>query len=140
MSFYRGMTCENVTIKGDKGTPIIAYVAKPWSIGLSRWCLSISRAGASSTSSRVGLPIMAISRSAPSMGVRARGTRTMSPPRCATRRRHSRRPMSGDTEAAVKWMRAVRHNGKVGVFFWLLVRWLRARLSSMPARREGRRY
>jgi carboxymethylenebutenolidase len=23
------MTCENVTIKGDKGTPITAYVAKP---------------------------------------------------------------------------------------------------------------
>jgi hypothetical protein len=29
MSFYRGMTCENVTINGDKGTPITAYVAKP---------------------------------------------------------------------------------------------------------------
>src|SRR5260370_36918459 len=29
MSFYRGVTCENVTIKGDKGTPIAAYVAKP---------------------------------------------------------------------------------------------------------------
>ena len=29
MSFYRGMTCENVTISGDKGTPITAYVAKP---------------------------------------------------------------------------------------------------------------
>ena len=29
MSFYRGMVCENVTIKGDKGTPITAYVAKP---------------------------------------------------------------------------------------------------------------
>src|ERR1700676_1979746 len=29
MSFYRGMTCENVTIKGDGGTPITAYVAKP---------------------------------------------------------------------------------------------------------------
>src|SRR3954466_5835508 len=29
MSFYRGMTCENVTLKGDKGTPITAYVAKP---------------------------------------------------------------------------------------------------------------
>ena len=29
MSFYRGMTCENVTIKGDKGTPITAYVARP---------------------------------------------------------------------------------------------------------------
>ena len=27
--FYRGMTCENVTIKGDKGTPITAYTAKP---------------------------------------------------------------------------------------------------------------
>ena len=23
------MTCENVTIKGDKGTPITAYTAKP---------------------------------------------------------------------------------------------------------------
>ena len=30
MSFYRGMTCENATIKGDKGTPITAYVATPW--------------------------------------------------------------------------------------------------------------
>ena len=29
MSFYRGMTCENVTLKGDKGTPITAYVARP---------------------------------------------------------------------------------------------------------------
>jgi dienelactone hydrolase len=29
MSFYRGMTCENVTIQGDKGTPITAYVARP---------------------------------------------------------------------------------------------------------------
>ena len=29
MSFYRGMICESVAIKGDKGTPITAYVAKP---------------------------------------------------------------------------------------------------------------
>jgi|SRR5450631_2609156 hypothetical protein len=29
MLFYRGMTCENVTIKGDEGIPIAAYVAKP---------------------------------------------------------------------------------------------------------------
>ena len=29
MSFYRGMTCENITIHGDSGTPITAYVAKP---------------------------------------------------------------------------------------------------------------
>jgi carboxymethylenebutenolidase len=29
MLFYRSMTCENVTIKGDNETPITAYVAKP---------------------------------------------------------------------------------------------------------------
>src|SRR6202020_1268649 len=29
MPFYRGMTCENVAINGDKGTPITAYVARP---------------------------------------------------------------------------------------------------------------
>ena len=29
MSYYRGMTCENVSLKGDGGTPITAYVAKP---------------------------------------------------------------------------------------------------------------
>jgi carboxymethylenebutenolidase len=29
MSFYRGMICENILIKGDKGTPITAYVARP---------------------------------------------------------------------------------------------------------------
>src|SRR5271167_3179140 len=29
MSFYRGMTCENVTINGDRRTPITAYVARP---------------------------------------------------------------------------------------------------------------
>src|SRR3954468_20081257 len=33
MSFYRGMTCENVTLKGDGGTPITAYVAKPAGAG-----------------------------------------------------------------------------------------------------------
>ncbi|MFZ4408531.1 MAG: dienelactone hydrolase family protein [Paracraurococcus sp.] len=29
MEFYRGMTCQNVTLTGDGGTPITAYVAKP---------------------------------------------------------------------------------------------------------------
>ncbi len=28
MSFYRGMTCKNVTISGADGTPITAYVAR----------------------------------------------------------------------------------------------------------------
>ena len=32
-NWYRGMTCENVTLKGDKGTPITAYVAKPEGTG-----------------------------------------------------------------------------------------------------------
>ena len=29
MDFYRGMACENVTLEGDGGTPITAYVARP---------------------------------------------------------------------------------------------------------------
>lgn len=29
MEFYRGMTCENITLTGDGGTAITAYVAKP---------------------------------------------------------------------------------------------------------------
>jgi carboxymethylenebutenolidase len=33
MSFYRGMSCENVTISGDHGTPITAFVAKPEGAG-----------------------------------------------------------------------------------------------------------
>ena len=33
MAFYRGMTCENVTLTGDKGTPITAYVARPAGAG-----------------------------------------------------------------------------------------------------------
>ena len=33
MSFYRGMTCENVTITGDGGTPITAYTARPSGAG-----------------------------------------------------------------------------------------------------------
>ena len=34
MSFwFRGMTCENVTLKGDKGAPITAYVARPSGAG-----------------------------------------------------------------------------------------------------------
>ena len=33
MSFYKGMTCEIVTINGEQGTPIPAYVAKPAGAG-----------------------------------------------------------------------------------------------------------
>ena len=87
MSFYRGMTCENVTLKGDKGTPITAYVAKPSGPGPFPGVVlvTISRAGASSTlRRRVGSRITVISRSVlTSMSVRERATRTTSPPKCA---------------------------------------------------------
>ena len=91
MSFYHGMTCENVTLTGDKGTPITAYVARPAGPGpflgvvlihhLPGWSERTSR-------QRAGSPITAISRSAPtSMSARAVTTPTLttSPPRCAPR-------------------------------------------------------
>jgi carboxymethylenebutenolidase len=121
MSFYRGMTCENVTIKGDQGTPVEAYVAKPsgpdpfpgvvlvhhlpgWSefyIETTRrfahhGCLAIcanlyERAGE-------GHPDDVAAK------VRAEGGIPDG-------------QMVGDTEAAVKWMREQpNHNGKVGLF------------------------
>ena len=34
MTFYRGMTCENLSIEGYNGTPITTYVAKPSGPGL----------------------------------------------------------------------------------------------------------
>src|SRR5215208_7970920 len=34
MTFYRGMTCENLTIEGDNETPITVYVATPSGSGL----------------------------------------------------------------------------------------------------------
>ena len=45
MPFYRGMTCENVTLKGDKGTSITAYVAKPEGSGKFPGVVPSSRAG-----------------------------------------------------------------------------------------------
>jgi len=73
------MTCENVTINGDKGTPITAYVASRLVRALSgRGACPHLRAGASfyiETTRRLALT--AISRSAPtSMSVRARANRT----------------------------------------------------------------
>src|SRR5208282_4144938 len=82
---------------------------------------TISRAGAISTlRRRVGSRITAISRSAPtSTSARveaATATLTTSPPRCAGGGIADSQ-MVGDTEAAVKWMRAQpNHDGKVGLF------------------------
>ena len=121
MAFYRGMTCENVTLTGDKGTPITAYVSRPAGAGpfpgvvlihhLPGWsefyiettrrfahhgylaiCANLyERAGA-------GNPDDVAAK------VRAEGGVPDA-------------QMVGDTSAAVTWMRAQSgHNGKVGLF------------------------
>ena len=79
MTFYRGMTCENLTIEGHNGTPITAYVATPSGPGLFPGVVLVHHLpGWSPSTSRrpVGLRITAISRSAlTSMNVRARAIR-----------------------------------------------------------------
>ena len=89
MSFYRGMSCENVTITGDKGTPITAYVAKPSGPGpfpgvvlvhhLPGW----SELYIETTRRFAHHGYLAIC--ATSMSVRVRATRMTSPPKCAPR-------------------------------------------------------
>ena len=80
MSFYRGMTCENLTIIGDEGTPITAYVAKPSGSGPFPGVVLIHHLPGWSefyieTTRRFAHH--GYSRSAPiSMSVRARATRT----------------------------------------------------------------
>jgi hypothetical protein len=90
MSYYRGMTCENVTLSGDKGTPITAYVARPSTPSPLPGVVLVHHLPASSTLKRlVGSRITAISRSAPTcMSARVETaivTLTTSPPRCAPR-------------------------------------------------------
>jgi carboxymethylenebutenolidase len=121
MLFYRGMTCENVTIKGDNGTPITAYVAKPAGPGpfpgvvlvhhLPGWsefyiettrrfahhgylaiCANLYERAGEGNPDDVAAKVRADGGIADAQ-------------------------MVGDTEAAVKWMRAQsNHNGKVGIF------------------------
>ncbi len=121
MSFYRGMTCENVTINGDQGTPITAYVAKPSGPGPFPGVVLIHHLPGWSefyieTTRRFAhhgyLAICANLYQRAGEGnpddvaakVRAEGGIPDA-------------QMIGDTEAAVKWMRAQpNHNGKVGLF------------------------
>src|ERR1700756_2337436 len=121
MSFYRGMTCENVTIKGDKGTPITAYTAKPEGKGpfpgvvlvhhLPGWSeLYIETTRRFAHHGYMAICANLYERAGEgnpddvAAKVRAEGGIADS-------------QMVGDTEAAVKWMRAQPgHNGKVGIF------------------------
>src|SRR3984885_3867826 len=122
MSFYRGMTCENVTIKGDKGTPITAYVAKPSGPGpfpgvvlihhLPGWSALYIK----TTRRFAHLGYMAICANL----YQREGGSEPTPADVAAKVRAdggvADSQMVGDTEAAVKWMRAQPdNNGKVGL-------------------------
>ena len=121
MLFYRGMTCENVTINGDKGTPITAYVAKPSGPGPFPGVVLVHHLPGWSefyieTTRRFAhhgyLAICANLYERAGQG---------NPDDVAAKVRAdggiSDAQMVGDTEAAVKWMRAQsNHNGKVGIF------------------------
>ena len=124
MSFYRGMTCENVTIKGDKGTPITAYVARPSGPGpfpgvvlvhhLPGW----SELYIETTRRFAHHGYLAICAN---LYEREGGGSDGNPDDVAAKVRAeggiADSQMVGDTEAAVKWMRAQpNHNGKVGLF------------------------
>jgi len=124
MSFYRGMTCENVTIKGDKGTPITAYVARPSGPGPFPGVVLVHHLPGWSefyieTTRRFAhhghLAICA------NLYEREGGGSDGNPDDVAAKVRAeggiADSQMVGDTEAAVKWMRAQpNHNGKVGLF------------------------
>ena len=124
MSFYRGMSCENVTITGDKGTPITAYVAKPAGPGpfpgvvlihhLPGW----SELYIETTRRFAHHGYLAICAN---LYEREGGGSDGNPDDVAAKVRAeggiADAQMVGDTEAAVKWMRAQpSHNGKVAVF------------------------
>ena len=123
MSFYRGMTCENVTIKGDKGTPITAYVARPAGPGpfpgvvlihhLPGW----SELYIETTRRFAHHGYLAICAN---LYEREGGGSDGNPDDVAAKVRAeggiADSQMVGDTEGAVKWMRAQKDcNGKVGL-------------------------
>ena len=124
MSFYRGMTCENVTLKGDKGTPITAYVAKPAGAGpfpgvvlihhLPGW----SELYIETTRRFAHHGYIAICAN---LYEREGGGSDGNPDDVAAKVRAdggiADSQMVGDTAAAVQWMRAQPNlNGKVGLF------------------------
>ena len=121
MSFYRGMTCENVTLKGDKGTPITAYVAKPSGPGpfpgvvlihhlpgWSEFYIETTRRFAHHGYLAICANLYERAGEGNPDDVAAKVRADGGIPDAQ---------MVGDTEAAVKWMRGQpNHNGKVGLF------------------------
>jgi len=125
MSFYRGMTCENVTLKGDKGTPITAYVARPEGSGKFPGVVLIhhlpgwSELYIETTRRFAHHGYMAICAN---LYQREQGGGSdANPDDVAAKVRAdggiADAQMVGDTAAAVAWMRAQpNNNGKVGLF------------------------
>ncbi len=123
MSFYRGMTCENITLKGDGGTPITAYVARPEGAGpfpgivlvhhLPGW----SEHYIETTRHFAHHGYLAICANL----YEREGGADANPDDVAAKVRAgggiADAQMVGDTAAAVGWMRAQQqHNGKVGIY------------------------
>lgn len=124
MSFYRDMICENVTITGDKGTPITAYTARPSGPGPFPGVVLIHHLPGWSehyieTTRRFAhhgyLAICA------NLYEREGGGSDGNPDDVAAKVRAeggiADSQVVGDTEGAVNWIRALpNHNGKVGLF------------------------
>ena len=118
---YRGMTCEMITINGDKGTPIQAYTAKPAGKGpfpgvvlvhhLPGWSelyIEMTRKFAHNGYMAIcaNLYERAGQGNPDDVAAKVRADGGIADAQ-----------MVGDTEAAVKWMRAqAGHNGRVGLF------------------------
>ena len=121
MAFYRGMTCENVTLKGDGGTPITAYTAKPEGPGpfpgvvlihhLPGWSelyIEMTRRFAHHGYLAICANLYERAGEGNPDDVAAKVRADGGIPDAQ---------MVGDTEAAVTWMRAQPdHNGKVAVY------------------------
>src|SRR5256714_12396149 len=121
MSFYRGMTCENVTLKGDGGTPITAYTAEPSGAGpfpgvvlvhhlpgWSEFYIETTRRFAHHGYLAICANLYQRAGEGNPDDVAAKVRADGGIPDAQ---------MVGDTAAAVQWMRAQsNHNGKVAVF------------------------
>ncbi|WP_449256955.1 dienelactone hydrolase family protein [Bosea sp. (in: a-proteobacteria)] len=121
MSFYRGMSCANVTIDGDGGFPVTAYVAKPEGPGpfpavvlvhhLPGWSeFYIETTRRFAHHGYIAICANLYERSGP-------GTPDDVAARVRAEGGVPDAQVVGDTEAAVKWARSQpEHNGKVALF------------------------
>jgi carboxymethylenebutenolidase len=123
MSFYRGITCTNVTISGEGGTPITAYTARPEGAGPFPGVVLIhhvpgwSEFYIAATRYFAHHGFMAICANL----YQREGGADANPDDVAAKVRAeggiADAQMLGDTAGAVAWMRAQKeHNGKVGLF------------------------